>query len=213
MGIEQGPPEFGDLGDNAPAATTVTGIVVLCRDRHVDEMPACAAANLAAVFVGPGRGVRQRFAGFEQVANDGPGLRGKSRLGQPGRGTMAHPAPGQGRSSQAQKQEGGPDGGQNNPERSPHALFCSPRRAKSPARSAGGCEARSCWPIVAAPDLSIGSERRRLRIDSMITALGSDSALAKGGAVPALIPRGPLLQGSISIDGPRGLLLVCRRGH
>ena len=67
-------PEFADFGHDAPAAATVAGIVMLGRDRHVDEMPAGAAGNVAAVFVGPGRGVRQRFAGFEQVANDAPWL-------------------------------------------------------------------------------------------------------------------------------------------
>ncbi len=63
------------------------------RNRHVDEVPAGAAGNVAAVFVGPGRGVRQRFAGFEQVANDGPGSRREPRLGKFGRGTMAAAGP------------------------------------------------------------------------------------------------------------------------
>ena len=62
LAIEQDRAKFGDLRDHAAAAPAIAGIVMLGGDRHVDEMPAGAAGNLAAVFVGPGRGVRQRFA-------------------------------------------------------------------------------------------------------------------------------------------------------
>ena len=107
MRIGQDRSELGDLGDDTSLRPAVTGTVMRRRDRHVDEVPGSAAGNLAAVLVGPGGRVRQRFSRFEQVANDCAGLRRKPRLGESGRGTMTHPAPGQGRSRQAKKQRAG----------------------------------------------------------------------------------------------------------
>ena len=66
-------------------------------DRHVDVMPCGGAADLAAVFVGPGRGVGQRFPRLEEFPDDGPRPRRESRLGQPRRRPMAEPSPRPGR--------------------------------------------------------------------------------------------------------------------
>src|SRR5207245_2063004 len=74
--------ELGDLAHDAPLPRAIFGTVMGGRDRDVDVMPGGGAADLAAVLVGPGRGVGQRFPRLEEVLDDRPCPGREPRLDQ-----------------------------------------------------------------------------------------------------------------------------------
>jgi hypothetical protein len=86
--------KLGDLRNNAAGLGAEAGVEARLGDRHVDVMPGAALGEVAVVLVGPGRGVGERLARFEQLADRGARGRGQPRFGQPGRNAMPHPAPG-----------------------------------------------------------------------------------------------------------------------
>ena len=82
-GIGQDLAKLLEPGDDA-VVVAIARRVVGRRDRHVDEVPGRAAGNALAVLIGPGRGVGQRLAGLEQVADGGPRLRASVASRPPG---------------------------------------------------------------------------------------------------------------------------------